>query len=433
MSTKHLRNVYVLSLYTALVGVGYSIFLTLFPLYILSLGYSMVDLGGITTLANLFVAIITPLLGLFIDLYGRKPFVILAGLTMALSLFLLACTKVYSFLILAYTLMNFSFIAEQPARGAMTAESVSEKEMGRAFGLTATPFFIARAIIPSISGLMADSLGFHLTFTAGGFLTSIGVIFFAILSIETLEKETRMKIHWGKALDVLKPRSYLKWFYIATMLDYFGWGIWFSLLNAYIYDVYGLTATYIGFLSTFIFSVTFLTQYLAGRCIDRLGYILGFLISELLGLMATLLLGVTHLLGFLFLSLLCIGLSISFWIPSFNNAISLNAEKENRAVEFSKVNTYRFFFSVPAPYIGGYIYDYISPQTTFLVSSTLIALTASLFYSRLAKQKKTHKAEVKKFRKINLNPPFSEQASKNEKYKMLTLLNVSMFHPAVYR
>ncbi|MHA1722811.1 MAG: MFS transporter [Candidatus Baldrarchaeia archaeon] len=390
MSNRYSRNVYILSLYTALVGIGYAVFLTLFPLYLLSLGYSMENLGAINTLANFFVAFIIPFIGTLADHYGRKPLVTLAGLAMATSLLVLGYTKTLPLLIVAYTLMNFSFMAEQPARGAMTAESVTEKQIGGAFGLTITPFFIARSIVPSLSGLMADNLGFNLTFILGGILTSIGVFLFFILSVETLEKEKRKKTSWKKAIEALKPRKDLTWLYIATILDSFAWGMWFTLLNAYIYDVHGLSATNIGFLNTFMFSITFLSQYLAGRWIDKKGYLFGFVITELLGAIATTLLGTTRHITFLFLSLLCIGLSIALWIPSFNNAISLNTEKEQRAREYSKINTYRSFISIPAPYIGGYIYDHISPQTTFLTSTTLLILATTFFYHKLKQETTQH-------------------------------------------
>ena len=71
------------------------------------------------------------------------------------------------------------------------------------------------------------------------------------------------------------------------------------------------------------------------------------------------------------------------WIPAFNVAIMIKTRKDYRAVEYSKINSYRMFAATPAPYIGGLLYDLISPSIPFVFSASLLALTAFIFYSKL--------------------------------------------------
>ena len=373
------RNVYILSIFSFLRGVGSSIFVTLFPIYLLLIGYSMSDIGGIATLASLFTAFIIPFLGILIDYYGRKPFVVLTGFTMVISFFIVGYSTLYALLVAAYALVNFSFMMGQPARGALLAESVSKERMGEAFGIVTTSFFIARVFIPSIAGLMADTIGYKPTFLIGGIIVLIGVIIFWYFGMETLEKR-EMKLSWKKIVDMLRPRRKLNWLYMGTIADRFGWALWMPLLNAFMGDAYGMSATEIGFLNSIMFFVTLTTQYVIGRWIDKIGYSLGLVLSELSGLLAALSLGLFHSIGLLVLGLLFIGLSVSLWIPSFNNAVSLNTEREYRAAEYSKVNSYRAFIAIPAPYIGGYLYDYIAPETPFMLSSLILIVASSIFY-----------------------------------------------------
>jgi len=373
------RNVHVLSVFSFLRGVGSSIFMTLFPLYLLVLGYNMADIGAIATISSLLIAVIIPFLGILVDYYGRKPFIILTGFTMVLSLVILGYSTLYILLIASFALMNFSFMAGQPARGAMLAESVAKERMGEAFGIVTTSFFISRVFIPSVAGVMADTIGYKTTFLIGGIVVLIGVIIFWLLGIETLEKK-KIKFSWKESIKSLKPLKKLSWFYTGIILDRFAWALWMPLLNAYIGDAYGLSATEIGFLNSIMFLATLSTQYLTGKWIDKIGYLLGLTFSELAGFTATILLGIFHSIELLTLGLIFIGFSVSLWIPAYNNAVALNTEKEYRAIEYSKANSYRAFAAIPAPYIGGYLYDYIASTMPFIFSSSLMTVTSLLFY-----------------------------------------------------
>ncbi|RLG61767.1 hypothetical protein DRN84_03030, partial [Candidatus Geothermarchaeota archaeon] len=338
MSQQLKRNVYVLSIYSFLRGVGNSIFMTLFPLYLLVLGYSMSDIGAIATISYLISGLVVPFLGLLVDYYGRKPFVILTGLTTVVSLIILGYSTSYILLVTSYALMNFSFLAGQPARGAMLAESVSRERMGEAFGFVTTAFFISRVFMPSIAGFMADTIGYKITFVIGGIIVLLGVLFFWAVSIETIGGGRRPS--FKDVIKALKPSRNLGWLYIGVIIDRFSWALWMPLLNAYIEDVYGLGATEIGFLNSIMSFSSLVTQYLSGKWVDKIGYLMGLALSELSGLVAVVLIGFSNSIESLVLGLISIGLSISLWIPSYNNAIALNTEKEERAVEYSKANSY---------------------------------------------------------------------------------------------
>ena len=375
------RNVYVLSAYSFLRGVGSSIYMTLFPLYLLILGYSMADIGGIATISSLILAFTVPFLGILVDYYGRKPFIIMTGFTMVIAFFLVGYSKLYIMLLAAYTLMNFSFMAGQPARGAMLSESVAKERMGEAFGIVTTSFFISRVFMPSIAGLMADYIGYKDTFIIGGFIILAGVLIFWLKGVETLNKR-KIEFSWRNIVDELKPRKNLKWLYLGTISDRFAWALWLPLLNAFICDIYGLSATEVGFLNSIMYLATLVTQYAVGKWVDKIGYLIGLSLSELSGFIAALILGLLHSIGLLTLSLIFIGFSISLWIPSYNNAVSQNTRQEHRAIEYSKINSYRSFAAIPAPYIGGYLYDALSPTVPFMISSIVMIFAISIFYSK---------------------------------------------------
>ena len=339
----------------------------------------MSGIGEITTLSSFIAVFSIPFLGLLTDYYGRKPFIILTGIAMALGLFITGYTASYILLVVAYALIRFAFLGGQPARGAMTAESVSKETIGEAFGIVTSSFFIARVFMPSISGILADSIGYDPTFLFGGLIVALGVVFFWIYSVETFHGKREI-ISWKKLLDALKPKKTLSWLYITTILDRFSWSLWLPLLNAFIGDAYGLSATEVGFLNSIMYSTTLATQYLTGKWIDRIGYLRGLILSESVGALSAITLGITRSIYLLAIGIIATGLSISLWIPSYNKAVSINSEKEYRALEYSKVNAYRAMIAIPAPYIGGYLYDYVNQSLPFAISSILLFLTTGLFY-----------------------------------------------------
>ena len=121
------RNITALAVFAFFRGTGVSIFMTLFPLYMIDLGYQVADVGAIATLSSIPCIVLLPLIGILIDWIGRKPIATLTGLTMVLALLTPAFTSLYPFLVLAYAFYFFSFIAGQPSRSALLADSIDEQ------------------------------------------------------------------------------------------------------------------------------------------------------------------------------------------------------------------------------------------------------------------------------------------------------------------
>jgi len=117
-------------------------------------------------------------------------------------------------------------------------------------------------------------------------------------------------------LQLLKPNRSLSWLYFGVILDRFAWSLWMPILNAYIMAIYGFSAAEVGILNSLTGISTLLTQYLAGKLIDKVGYILGLVISEFSAFLASIFIGFTNMLAVLIIALILIGISISIWIPA---------------------------------------------------------------------------------------------------------------------
>ena len=77
-----------------------------------------------------------------------------------------------------------------------------------------------------------------------------------------------------------------------------------------------------------------------------------------------------------------VGISFSLWIPAYNVMIANYSSQEKRGKAYSKMNIFRTALAIPAPQVGGYLYDAISFATPFLLSILLMAVNISIIWYR---------------------------------------------------
>jgi len=375
------RNIVALAVFAFFRGTGVSIFMTLFPLYMVDLGYQVADVGTIATLSSIPCIALLPLIGILIDWIGRKPIATLTGLTMIVALLTLSFTSFYPLLVLAYAFYFFSFIAGQPSRSALLADSIDE-QLGTAFTKTFIPFHIARTIVPFFAGYLAEIYGYGPIFLYSSFFVAAGTSFFAFYSVEPARRK-REKISLMKELkeSLILERNLLR-VYLFAIIDRFAWQLWFPLLNAHFKKGLEMSDSEVGFLSSVMSGTLFTTALFSGKIVDRIGSIKSLCISEALGILTALSLIVIPSKFFAVIPQILVGLSFSLWIPAYNVMIANYSSQEKRGKAYSKMNVFRTAISIPAPQIGGYFYDAVWFATPFLLSIVLMVTNISIIWYR---------------------------------------------------
>ena len=276
---------------------------------------------------------------------------------------------------------SFSFIAGQPSRSALLADSIDE-QLGAAFAKTFIPFHIARAIVPFIAGYLAEIYSYSPIFLYSSFFTMIGTIFFAFYSVEPAKRK-KEKISLMKELkeSLILERKLLK-LYLFAIIDRFAWQLWFPLLNAHFKKGLGMADSEVGLLSSIMSGTLFTTAFISGRVVDRIGSIKSLCISEGLGILTALSLTVIPSKIFAVIPQILVGVSFSLWIPAYNVMIANYSSQEKRGKAYSKMNIFRTALAIPAPQIGGYLYDTLSFAVPFLLSIVLMATNISIIWYR---------------------------------------------------
>ena len=357
------RIVTSLTLVSTLRGLGSTIMMTFLSVYAVSIGLSLSQIGVISTITTGIGVLLLPLFGLSTDVIGRKRMMIFSTLLRGFSPIAPLVIKGYWGVFCAYLLLNTSMYAWTPARGATVADSVEKDTIGIAFATISIPFQIARTLSPYLSGLLIRYYGYQPIF-----LLSSALIFSAaiIIYIEVEEKRSVEHFSIREFINGLKPTREEIGFQIFLSIDRASWRFWMPIFNSYLKAYLGFTEDIIGLVNTFRGLASALFIIPAGSIVDKYGWKPVILASEVSGILAVISLIFAKDVITVSIGTSLVGISIAFWNPSFNVAVSYIAPSPSELGRtYARANFYRSIASVPTPMIGGVLFDILPTLPMF--------------------------------------------------------------------
>lgn len=363
------RNVVALTLYNVFRGFAVGGFMTLFPMYMKYLGYSMNSIGGVISVGSILLSIILPVIGYMIDRYGSRLMVTVTGFLLVLAMLQAILAGSLIGLGVAYGLFLFSFLAGQPARMSFLASSVGASRMGEAVGLSGGVFSASRTLGPLVSGIVARVWGFRPAFIMLEASALPGLAAFIVLSepAPSLDRPKSIIEAYRYLARPPKPFALVLGF---VSLDRFAWSLWFPMLSAHLYAS-GYGEDQVGYIITLSGVVRTITLPLVGGWVDKLGAWLAISVGEVAGGLAALLYAAPsnwiNVVG----ASIAMGIGIAVWIPGYNSLIAKVTGGTGGA--YAAANTARSLLGSPAPVAGGFLYDSIAPGAPFLASTLLLA------------------------------------------------------------
>ncbi|GBF09508.1 putative MFS transporter [Aeropyrum pernix] len=344
-------------------------YMALFPMYMRSLGYSMENIGGVIAVSSLVSALVLPAVGVYIDRMGPRTWVILTGVLQLAGIAILIPDPSLAGLTTSYLLFLLSFMAGQPSRMSFLARSIDVSSLGYIVGVTSSVFSASRLVGPAAGGYISEALGFQGAFEVLAASSLVGLMLFTILSAGVrLREVNRPRSVLEAYKSLLNPDPGFGRFLVFIGVDRLSWSLWFQMLTAHLYN-HGFSEFQAGLAVTVSGVVQTGGLPLAGRLVDRLGAVIGLIASEALGAMAALLLMDPTPLR-VYPAMVLMGVSIAYWVPSYNKMVALL--RGEGGTGYTQVNTVRSIAGAPGPYLGGLLYDAISPMAPFAVSSILL-------------------------------------------------------------
>jgi DHA1 family multidrug resistance protein-like MFS transporter len=380
------ENLRVVSLTAFLTGLTGSMTRAVWQPFVLSLGASMSTLGLLESLGGpggLMGSLSQPLGGWFSDRLGRKPLLILGGLSAlaGAGFFTLASITENWFWLLPGVLLIGASLVSIPAQRSMVAESSTTDRRGMAYSVLTASAMAPGIFAPALGGFIAERWGY-----TQFFVIRLGLEALAILLIVRLLQETVGRLRSAVLRGELKrlfatllvPPRHLRGFFIASAIDMFAWGLGGMLLMGLLSDTYGFTPFQLGVMSSLTALVWTVCQLPVGRLIDRYGCKRSLIFSEGLGL----LLIVGWLLARSYAAFLVVealwGIIGATWVPAIMTLLADSVPENQLGEVMGRYAAFRGVIAFPAPFLGGLLYEQFGFQAPLLANLVGVLITLVL-------------------------------------------------------
>nr|WP_308161469.1 MFS transporter [Bacillus sp. ISL-46] len=339
----------------------------------------------------------SPIWGKIGDRYGRKKILIISGLGMGISIFLMSFVhSVWQLLLLRFFMGFFSgFI---PMSQAFISTQTPKEIAGRVLGTLQTGSITGSLLGPMLGGILADSLGYSTTFK----WTSISIFISALLVITTkefmIEAIKGTKAHYSSrevAKHIIRNPVLLTVLLISALVQIAHFSIQ-PILSLFVSDLHG--PTNVAFYSGIAFSAAGLGNLLMsrnwGKIADKYGYIKILIILLFLA-------GIVYLPGAavsnfwqLVIIRIALGVTIGGIIPVRVAYIRQEAPITMQGEVLGYNTSLRFLGNIIGPMLGGFISGYFGFSAVFICTSALLILSGIILYVSMQRHPKLVKHTV---------------------------------------
>jgi len=401
------RNVAVLAftqmffMFTAFLWMPYR------SLFILELGASKELLGALLMLETIGQVFFQLPGGILADRFGRRKVIVLGSVFRVASPVVYLLSTHWAHIAPALVLSSAAMLS-LPATNALIAESLPREGRGSGFAAYRTVTWMPMIVTSLLGGIFMDRFGVlrgvRLCLLAS-LVISVASTFLRWRFIEeTLEPEDREKQVTVEARDGTSLRQLLEsvprevWVLtIVAALSGFAMRVVWSFMVVYAVEVVGLTKTQWGLIGTFVSVISTVLTYPGGRLADRIGRKPCIIVSRVFSPLSTI--GFTLSQGFWHMTLarslggVAMGFGGLVWGPMggpvWQALVADVTSPEDRGRMMGLIGSIAGFVSTPASWIGGYMYDNISPALPFQVSFFVEVIGTIIFIVFLKEPKRT--------------------------------------------
>lgn len=352
-------------------------------IYTVALGANSVELGTISSIGNGIGALISIPIGWLMDRYGLKRLYLLGMVLMAGSALVFAIAPGWQTIIAAVILFSVSTRFIGTGCSVICADSVQNKDRVTAQNICVTIASLLAMVAPLVAAQLVTVFG---GLTVEGirplytirFVGYIFVIFYLATHLRNpkLTPATEMSARSGFMDDfkhLFESESPLKRWLLVASLTWFPMAMTTPFLHLFAQQSKGANQYLLGIMAT----AAVLTQVLFGIPLGRLADKLGrkrviFLLAPLWYVSYLLLVFSTSS----FTLILAGALQTFFFISSgVTNAMTLELVPVEKMGKWSGlVGLFRGLVTIPAPILGGLIWNHLDPMYVFLIPIGVDAL-----------------------------------------------------------
>jgi DHA1 family multidrug resistance protein-like MFS transporter len=380
--TSHWRStLFVMFIAQLLSIVGFAFVLPFIPFYIREIGVTdekMVPIwaGILMAASSLTMTIFAPIWGWLSDRYGRKIMVeraMFAGAIITMAMGMIG--NVYQLLFLR--LLSGVFTGTISASIALVSSVLPGTRLGFGLGLMQVAVFFGMSLGPWIGGMIADIVGYRLTFIAGGAILLLGGILVMIGAKEKFIRPSAVSLKRSGSMKTLFALPGFVSLTVVFFLFHFSINIAIPIIPLFIEQV-GNLKTRVASMTGLLLAVTGATASISAAAIgylsDRRGHkpvlIVNLFISSILWTAHALARNISQLLVIRIL----FGFAVGGNLPTMNALVGKLTPKESYGKAYGVMASMTSLGMTLGPLAGGIMASYMGFRWPFVVVSLLLSL-----------------------------------------------------------
>lgn len=369
-----------------LANMGGNMYGPLEALYLKELGAGITQIGLFYTLSQIIPLVLQILGGWISDSLGRLRAIAIGSVVGILGYLPLLLATRWEWVLLASVLTATTRSLIGPSFDAFIADHSAPENRARLFGLTQTLFGVVGVVGPVAGGYLVEAMSFK-----GMLVIATGLYILATLIRVGMAREAAkgkeahpapltfasLKQNLGAMIGLILAGGLFTWIMITDGVRDIFFTISFSFLAVYMEEIAELSIVQIGFMNS-LFGVAMMavmipSGWLADKAGERVNLAASFFLMAIsIGAMAAL--PPASPAWMYALTWVVAGLAVGLATPAFQSLISKAVPQRLRGVAFGLFSTSLGLVSLPAPLIGGYLWEHVSPQFPFMLTAIVSLL-----------------------------------------------------------
>ena len=369
-------------------NVGGSMYDGLLPLYLKDLNAEITDIGLFFTLSMIVPLFLQILGGWVSDSLGRLRAIAIGSVFGTLGFLPLILADTWQWLLLATAIGAVARSLVGPSFDAFIAEHSSEENRGKVYGISQAIFMIVAVVGPPLGGWLTGAYGFKLMLFVAGVFYFIAMIMRLSMAREAARGETGekkklsfsdLKSNLGAMTGLIFSGGLITWMLITDGLRDTSFQFSASLFPVYMQDIGGLSYQQIGWVTSmfgiFMMLSTIPGGWLSDKAGERVGIALGMVLMSAALFILILIPQGSQWQWLYFVGWSVAGLGAGISGPAYQSLISKAVPQNLRGLAFGLFSTSLGVISLPAPWIGGQLWERFGPTVPFTITASVLLLS----------------------------------------------------------
>ncbi len=371
-----------------LANLGGNMYGPLESLYLKELGASIGQIGLFFTLASMAPLVLQILGGWMSDSLGRLKAIAIGSVFGTVAQVILVLSTSWGWVLLSSVVGAVARSLVGPSFDAFIAENSSEHNRARVFGVTQTLFGVVSVLGPPLGGWLVQNFSFKTMLVVSAALYIAATIIRLGMARRAAQKDSHAHTRPPLTFDGLKSNlgamsglrfsgGVLTWILLTDGVRDISFAISFNFMGLYMEQVAAMNFEQIGWSSGIfgLFMMLFMIPggWLSDKTSERVAIALGFLLMAIaIGIIAVVPPASPFWLYATGWALA--GTGVALVSPAYQSLISKAVPAHLRGTAFGLFSTSLGLVSLPAPLIGGFLWENISPQFPFGITAAVSLL-----------------------------------------------------------